>query len=201
MGLKDGVARQGRHRGITRRDVLTGVMQPDTREPEAETHTPNAQLTPLHHSQLTPPSPLTTNRLRQNPHERCRRSRGPVVAVDEDRQQRLFIIERSHMPDAHAREDVLGLEVQVESGGVHILGCFVPELQCCPGLVRRLVFREARVPVDPKYRPPGGARIRYEMITFFTTRGLQYWDVTGGTHELGPDTARTEPTDPRFRSS
>ncbi len=44
--------------------------------------------------------------------------------------------------------------MEVIAGGVGILGLFVPEVKTRVQLVRSLVLRESRIPVDPEQRAP-----------------------------------------------
>ena len=67
------------------------------------------------------------------------------------------------MPNAGPGKHIARLQVQVEAGGVHIFGAFVPELGGRHDLVRALVLREANVPVNSEDRPTRRSRVSDEM--------------------------------------
>jgi hypothetical protein len=83
---------------------------------------------------------------------------------------------RVGMPQAAAAEDLVGLKVEVETGGVHVFAGGVAEVQAGVGLVGRLVFCEARVAVDAEDRAAVGPRIGDEVRTDLAEVGREVDD-------------------------
>jgi hypothetical protein len=76
------------------------------------------------------------------------------------------------VPDVAARENLARPDVQVIAGRVRVLCPLVPEVDSDIGLVRRLVLREASVPVNAEERPAARSRIGAEMgADLLETRG------------------------------
>ena len=72
------------------------------------------------------------------------------------------------VPDAAAGEHLARADVEVVAGRVGVLGPLVPEVDADVGLVRRLVLREAGVPMDPEERAPArpcvGAKVTADLL-------------------------------------
>ncbi len=86
---------------------------------------------------------------------RCRPAGGIVEHEIADAPLRF----RFRVPDAGTQETAARLHVQVERGCRHGLAAFVEKTRAGPGLVGRLVVREARVAVDAEQRTAGAARV------------------------------------------
>ena len=95
---------------------------------------------------------------------------GPLPAVGvvhdglPDQGQRFLV----RPPDAQRQETFARRQVNVETGGVHVLAELVPELNADVGLVRGFVFAEPRVPIDAHQRPAdpsiAGHKVRRDLL-------------------------------------
>src|SRR5262249_61552020 len=72
----------------------------------------------------------------------------PAFGVRDDRLADVGRRVGGRVPDTAAGEDLVGTDVQVVAGCVGVLYALVPEVDSEVRLVRRLVLRKARVPVD-----------------------------------------------------